>query len=579
MHSGSKISQVAAVYGEQGTGDRTRKPHAYSNTSGLRSKNVSSSSNTSQANISRHGSVQSLKPLPTYTGGFSQNNSLLTNGECYNDMPKQQRSVNHRQSPFTIVVDKDMILGGYKPPGAGYPHKKSQEPNCQTLSASSAFNNLTKEFNKPDLANTSSGNGYLNLANSVPNGFFDVNGTNGSAWNSTIHFDAERAEAIENKTESLLSQKSIDTAHIEDIGSTLENVADVVAETMPKKEGQRSHHALRKIKLAYELFFQNYSHHYNIVQNKSGEQYRNLKRDHEVLEVKANAANSEVKSLRKENERLRQQLQHSGSISKNQQFDNEETPPNNKLYNQGFSQLHDAETLKVVIRDQQKVIQTLKKKEAKMIRLLYACKKKGLDIEQIYHENIKSSLEREEDDIPTLNKANKHQQSQNYLENDHKAAYQTYAFSGRGSDSECEHHSRLDDDTSYISNDLCPQTVDIEQAKNNTAKQPGTDQTKQHEKLESSLKNRLKLDFTQLRNPKDSVPQEKQMEFEIHQMPSVHSQDKSHYKHKKHLSMLHLGSLKEDEKSPGFHDEFMSRMDEFSISWRQAALKERKLPN
>ena len=42
---------------------------------------------------------------------------------------------------------------------------------------------------------------------------------------------------------------------------------------------------------------------------------------------------------------------------------------------------------------------------------------------------------------------------------------------------------------------------------------------------------------------------------------------------------LDLNSVKqEDEKSVGFHEEFMSKMDEFSVSWRQAALKERKIP-
>jgi len=36
------------------------------------------------------------------------------------------------------------------------------------------------------------------------------------------------------------------------------------------------------------------------------------------------------------------------------------------------------------------------------------------------------------------------------------------------------------------------------------------------------------------------------------------------------------GNMKENEQIVGFHQEFMSRMNEFSESWRDAAMKERK---
>jgi hypothetical protein len=39
---------------------------------------------------------------------------------------------------------------------------------------------------------------------------------------------------------------------------------------------------------------------------------------------------------------------------------------------------------------------------------------------------------------------------------------------------------------------------------------------------------------------------------------------------------LNLNSLAADQPRPGFHEEFMSRLDEFSLSWRLAAAQEKK---
>lgn len=69
--------------------------------------------------------------------------------------------------------------------------------------------------------------------------------------------------------------------------------------------------------------------------------------------------------------------------------------------------------------------------------------------------------------------------------------------------------------------------------------------------LNPSLKDKLKLDFTAL-------------------------QKKSKDKQKVGVPGLQLQGI---EKEPvGFHEEFMSRLNEFSLSWRQAAQKERKIP-
>ena len=38
------------------------------------------------------------------------------------------------------------------------------------------------------------------------------------------------------------------------------------------------------------------------------------------------------------------------------------------------------------------------------------------------------------------------------------------------------------------------------------------------------------------------------------------------------------GNIKNKEEVVGFHQEFMSKINEFSQSWRDAAMNERKLP-
>lgn len=69
--------------------------------------------------------------------------------------------------------------------------------------------------------------------------------------------------------------------------------------------------------------------------------------------------------------------------------------------------------------------------------------------------------------------------------------------------------------------------------------------------LNPSLKSKLKLDFTNLKNKN---------------MQSAGGLG------------LNLSSVKSGEEPVGFHQEFMARIDEFSLSWRQAAQKERKIP-
>jgi len=96
-------------------------------------------------------------------------------------------------------------------------------------------------------------------------------------------------------------------------------------------------------------------------------------------------------------------------------------------------------------------------------------------------------------------------------------------------------------------------------------------------KIAPGLKNQLKLDFSILNQAKQQKYQNHYISYE--QKPKTESIVKKESDSKKQPPALDLNNIKqEDEKSVGFHEEFMSKMDEFSVSWRQAAMKERKIP-
>ena len=96
--------------------------------------------------------------------------------------------------------------------------------------------------------------------------------------------------------------------------------------------------------------------------------------------------------------------------------------------------------------------------------------------------------------------------------------------------------------------------------------------------IDPVLQEQLRLDFSHLNQPKQNFP----MDFVIHeQKPKTDKVAPKIAIPKIQGLGLNLTCVKKEEderKSVGFHEEFMSRMDEFSVSWRQAALKERKIP-
>lgn len=83
--------------------------------------------------------------------------------------------------------------------------------------------------------------------------------------------------------------------------------------------------------------------------------------------------------------------------------------------------------------------------------------------------------------------------------------------------------------------------------------------TVSHKRINSILKNKLKLDLTGINPHANKV-------IVAGNGPMI--------------SKLNFGPIKENqqegkEQRPGFHEEFMSKIDQFSLSWRQAAMNQR----
>lgn len=84
-----------------------------------------------------------------------------------------------------------------------------------------------------------------------------------------------------------------------------------------------------------------------------------------------------------------------------------DSPPLTKHSKDTEKLQNDLDQLKQIALRQQGTITTLRKKETKMLRLIYAIRKKGIDVEKIYNEEVKDNVENStlEETIPTLNKA------------------------------------------------------------------------------------------------------------------------------------------------------------------------------
>lgn len=230
---------------------------------------------------------------------------------------------------------------------------------------------------------------------------------------------------IEEKIEALLSDKSVDEAHIHEINNFFDMYVEKTAENPAESEFRRHKDVLKKIKLAYEIFFKNY--------------FANMQRQKEKL-------STEKTELSLQNAMLRAQLNEYGDVAKlgraNSSCENPKstanthyeqitrsnhtpTPPemlsaNKKnladqldsplMTNKIESLDHERETLQSIITSQQSQINALMQKNLDFVRLVEVCNSKGIDILRIYREEVNrefgdlEDLQVEECDTPIRNK-------------------------------------------------------------------------------------------------------------------------------------------------------------------------------
>ena len=393
-------------------------------------------------------------------------------------------------------------------------------------------------------------------------------------------------EELEARIQAILENKRFDSEQIQELNCFFEEFANNFSELNSSKDTRTHREILRKIKLAYEIFFQNYMKNEQMQlkeaiaeRNEALAENKKLKLElkeygEEVRALKGNqSAKNIVSSLNGVSASQSKKIHHSPTSSgiltanKKHSIDQMDTPPITK---NTVDTDKERETLRSIITTQQKTINAMKKKEMSLARILEACKKHGVDLESICSDEIKAVLENadnsnhqpsEEYDLPTINKntaplsksllrtkKNSMQKSDKADGDDGQNLHSEDQSSRSIQDSGMTALMKLFNHFHYLylatESDLKDQSCDhfiVEDAFDIKQKQLD---------LNPMLKNKLKLDFTTLQNKNTNQPK----------IPGLKIQEV------------------QVEAPVGFHEEFMARIDEFSLSWRQAAAKERKIP-
>lgn len=364
-------------------------------------------------------------------------------------------------------------------------------------------------------------------------------------------------EILESRIDGFLRRKDTSRDHLDG----LKTAFDTVIENCNNEAhaGQQNAILLKKIKRGFEQFID------NIIAKEQTSNRENIDdKEHifnECLRLKDEKAKMEKEMLRLkvENEKLQttvfklkttgssSQSQTALSTEKKQHHDSQyDSPPVTKHAHVNV----ETDNLKQIILRQQAAINAMKKKEAKMIRLLIAIRKTGLDIEQIYNEEVKGKYDSLGDEpIPTFEKFKSKKGS---LPDNQSSA---------GENSSVPSENNSGKDINRIMNDIEIQEVvqnktgkQLTEPKNINDSLPPTHPTLKstHNNLNPALRNKLKLDLSAVRQKTTSVDSK---------APSIDG---------------HASNNQQDDQQLGFHDEFMARLDEFSLSWRQAAMQEKK---
>ena len=147
-------------------------------------------------------------------------------------------------------------------------------------------------------------------------------------------------------------------------------------------------------------------------ENRSGNENNGAMKENAVLRQEVSDLQLEVQRLNGIIKDLKSQPKSSpcksiATTEKRCPSDIHDSPPLTKHGKDARNQENEIDQLKAIIMKQQASLNSKKKKEAKMMRLIYAIKKEGVDIEKIYDEQVKGKFDHlaQEETIPTLNKA------------------------------------------------------------------------------------------------------------------------------------------------------------------------------
>ena len=251
----------------------------------------------------------------------------------------------------------------------------------------------------------------------------------------------------------------------------------------------------------------------------------------------------------------------------------------NHLHQQTKDDLaYEHKKLLFLLQKQQNVIHVMKQKEAKYIKLLIAIKQKGINIEDIYNHNVKTSnsetsntitskasdphlcVSSNKNSYPSLIKIENQliQSSKsneiigdtpikyNLEQNDHPNNYQIFSEESSEIQSSTRSFMKYEDyqpeqETRTFVNTL--NNVYERNYENRVPINSATFFTKHRPNSQNTLKDKLKLDLSILNESTQN---------EI------------------------VDNTNNNKSLLGFHEEFMSKINEFSLSWRIAAMKEKK---
>jgi hypothetical protein len=249
-------------------------------------------------------------------------------------------------------------------------------------------------------------------------------------------------------------------------------------------------------------------------------------------------------------------------IQQQQQMNNNYTNNYTNNHNNNNKVNVDLETMKRVVVAQQNMINDFEGKEQKMARLITAIRKTGFDVDRVIHEEFNNGSTSENSLCHSISERENENAIISLQPTEREYEYDYAPPKPREPTPTDDNSHRLEilslTDGGDFS-DLMIDSKDYQMYKQMYQNQP-MDAADFPGKItplntvNTMIKNKLKLDFKGGNQPQNKVP------------PGMNMK----------LPIGHILAQQPDNAAPmGFHDEFMAKIEEFSLSWRQAALNQR----